>query len=72
MKSMKKYELLLYYLDLKISILCEQNLDEYDKYIRQGGVKDEDYQYVKGTYMGFDNAMRLICELLDEFMEGDE
>ena len=69
---MKKHELLLKYLDLKISTLRENNLDEYDRLMRETEDRDStDYHYVRGTYMGYENAMKIISDLLDDFREAD-
>lgn len=68
---MKKHELLLKYLDEKICTLREGNQDAYDEWIRQIENKNcEHYHYTRGTYMGYDNAMRIISELLDDLAEG--
>ena len=69
---MKKYKLLLKYFDLKVCALREGNLDAYDRFTRETQDKNStDYQYARGTYIGFENAMKIISELLDDLKEGE-
>lgn len=69
---MKKYDLLLKYLELKICALRENNLDAYDRLLKQTEDKDRDEEYhrLKGAYMGYDNAMEILSKVLDNFKEG--